>query len=110
MEARRSLWLREAFAPSQGEAVRAGNSPRVVRFVLVVNVFFLHGAAMPVSREPLQRRGARACAAARAYVSPLINRLHVHAVDDNTNQGYQRHVRAFLIDVKRHQIGLAILV
>jgi len=32
------------------------------------------------------------------------NRLVVHAVDDNTNRVYQKAVKEFLVDVKRHDI------
>ena len=59
---------------------------------------------MPQSREPLQKRGPRAWDAAQEYVSPLANRLQVHAVDDTTNAVYAKHVRTFLIDTKRLQV------
>ena len=69
--------------------------------MLLVGYVCSGALGMPLNREPLQKRGPRAWAAAREYVSPLVNRLHIHAVDDDTNVLYAKHVRAFLIDAKR---------
>ena len=54
---------------------------------------------------PLAKRGA--CAWDEAQRGRLEHnvRLVVHAVDDTTNRVYERAVRAFLLDVKRHNLS-----
>ena len=59
--------------------------------------------AMPAPRNPLQAKGAVAWQNAKAEggLRP-VNRLLVHAVDDKTNVVYERAVRRFLGEVRRH--------
>ena len=59
--------------------------------------------AMPAPRNPLQAKGALAWENAKAEggLRP-VNRLLVRAVDDKTNVVYERAVRRFLGEVRRH--------
>ena len=60
--------------------------------------------SMPKQREPLAKKGARAWENAKQFRPTLVNRLLVHAVDDNTNKVYLKAVAAFLKEVKLHQV------
>ena len=57
-----------------------------------------------IKPPPLIKRGALAWHQASENALKYNNRLVVHAVDDNTNRVYQKAVKEFLVDVKRHEI------
>ena len=66
---------------------------------------------MPAPRNPLKSKGAGAWDNAKAsgglgHNDPdsSVNRLLVHAVDDKTNLVYEKAVRRFLGEVKRHNL------
>ena len=53
---------------------------------------------------PLSKKGVLAWDEAAHDRLLYTNRLVIRAVDDSTNRAYQRAVREFLVDVKRHQL------
>ena len=56
---------------------------------------------------PLAKRGALAWEEAQSGRLHHNVRLVVHAVDDSTNKVYEKAVRTFLVDVKRHQLAFS---
>ena len=75
----------------------------------------LHAAcSMPAPRNPLKTKGAGAWANAKGSLKEMeggglgsgsgVHRLLVHAVDDKTNLVYEKAVRRFLGEARRHNL------
>jgi hypothetical protein len=73
--------------------------------VLFVLLIFLCESAVLVQaatgeKVPLLKRGPRAWENYSSYPTHFVNRLHVHAVDDQTNRVYAKQVKRFLNHAK----------
>ena len=75
-----------------------------LKWWLMAVVLWQLGAAMPVQREPLQKKGAKAWMHAKTHTPVWNNRLVIHAVDDETNRNYQKAVMAFLKYARLHDL------